>query len=319
MTTLESKLNCIHCGSANTKKNGFLKHSKRQDNYCKDCKKRFSGFGDIPGAPKILLFDLETSHILARIWDTGDQYVRPDQITSSEYILCWSAKWLFGDTVSEEYVTPKESLLRDDKRIVVKLHKLLSEADIVITQNGDKFDIRKIQWKFLKYGLAPNNKYHSIDTLKKSRQLFDPISHGLDNVARDLGFGEKSPTTEQDWFDAEAGDKKALEKLSKYCTNDIYLLEDWYLLLRPWMKTHPNLAPYIDMYRELENDETTCPRCLNVLHVGVFNKKWYSMATGKQYQSGACGHCGTQLRISKEKEEDKLDLLIDSMNELLEK
>lgn len=289
-------MNCIHCGSGNTRLKGHNRNGS-QRNHCKDCTKGFTG----TGIPKILLFDIETSHILARIWDTGDQYIRPNQITASEFIICWSAKWLFGNKAFAEYVTPKEALARDDQRIVVKLHKLLSEADIVITQNGDKFDIRKIQWKFLKYNLPPNNKYHSIDTLKKSRQLFDPISHGLDNVAQDLGFGSKSETSEQDWFDAEAGSKKALEKLSKYCTNDIFLLEDWYLLFRGWMKTHPNLAKYVDMYREIRDDEEICPRCLNTLHKGIFNKKWRSSATGKLHSAGACTHCGTQLRITYDK------------------
>jgi hypothetical protein len=238
--------------------------------------------------------------MLVRCWDTGDQYIRPDQVIHDGIVLCWSAKWLFDPECHSDVVTPREVKNLDDRRVSTSIHKLLGQADIVITQNGDKFDIRKLQWRFLKYGLPPNNRYHSIDTLKKSRQLFDPVSHGLNNVGKDLGIGEKSPMVEQDWLDCEAGNTKSLLKMSKYCTNDVFLLEDWYLLLRPWMKTHPNLAKYVDMYQELEKDEETCPRCLHTLHRAIFSKKWRSSASGRLYRSGACSHCGAQLRIKYE-------------------
>jgi hypothetical protein len=208
---------------------------------------------------------------------------------------------LFDPKTVSGVVTPKESLARDDERVVTGIHGLLAQAHIVITQNGDKFDIRKLQWLFAKYGLPANNKYHSIDTLKKSRQVFAPMSHGLDYVGQEMGFGGKSPMTEQDWFDAEGGDKKALTKMSSYCSDDVYHLEDWYLILRPWMKTHPNLAKYVEMYQELSPDETKCPRCLNVIHKSKFTSKWRSAASGKLYSSGSCGHCGTQLRIAYQK------------------
>ena len=285
--------NCIYCGSGRIQDRGDGKGGGKR-HYCRDCRKFFTG----EGAPKILLVDIETAHMLFRGWDTGDQYVRPDQIVHDWFTLCWSAKWLFGDIVMGDVVTPREALKRDDKRIIYKIHPLLDMADIVIAHNGDKFDLRKLNWRFMKYGLRPNNKYHSIDTLKKSRQVIDPPSHGLDSIGKELGFGHKDHMVEQDWLDCEAGDPKALKKMSTYCNRDVYLLEDWYLYLRPWMKTHPNLAPYVDMYRDLAPDETTCPRCLNTLHDAVFGRKWRSLAAGKLYKSGSCSHCGTQLRIN---------------------
>lgn len=292
--------NCIHCGSANTRKDGKLVGGG-QRRECKDCKKWFSG----NGAPRVLLFDIETSHIEFRGWQVGEQYVRPNQVTKTWFTICWSARWLFGDKVFSEAVTPKEALARNDERIVRKLHKYMDEADVVVTQNGDRFDITRMNWLFMKYGLPPNNKYHSIDTYKKSKNLIDNgVSKGLDYVMTELGFGSKSPTEEEDWIKAEAGDAKSIKKLSDYCTNDIYLLEDWYLKLRPWMKTHPNLAPYLDMYYELEDDEGRCPRCLHVLNYSLFNKKWVTPA-GVSYKSGSCSHCGSLLKLNRRKKENK--------------
>lgn len=286
-------MNCIHCGSGNTIKRGSTKAGDPR-RVCKDCKKWFAG----EGAPRILLLDIETSHIHATLWDKGDQYVRPSQITKSWFILCWSAKWLFEDKVMSDVVTSKESLARDDKRVVTSIHKLMDQAHFIITQNGDKFDLKKLNWRFLKHGLAPNNHYHSIDTLKKARQLLSTLSLGLDEVGQELGFGGKYPMVEQDWYDAEAGMSSALKKMSTYCAGDVWRLEDWYLILRPWMKTHPNLAPYVDMYRELQEDETICSRCLNTIHKAKFSRKWRSPVSGKLYKNGSCPHCGTQLRIS---------------------
>ena len=189
-------MNCLHCGSAKTRKAGKNRNGT-QRNECSDCKKGFTGLR----TPKILLLDIETSHVLARIWNIGEQYVRPNQITHPWYVLCWSAKWLFEPKTISMAVTPKESLARDDGRIVTGIHKLIAQAQIVITQNGDNFDLKRLQWLFIKYGLPPNNNYHSIDTLKKSRQIGAPMSHGLDYVGSNLGFGGKSPMEEQDWFE----------------------------------------------------------------------------------------------------------------------
>ena len=285
-------MNCIHCGSGNTQKRGKNENGKPRT-YCKDCTKWSRG----EGAPRILLLDIETSHIHATLWDKGDQYVRPSQITQSWFILCWSAKWLFDEKVLSDVVTPKESLARDDRRVVTSIHKLMDQAEFIITQNGDWFDLRKLNWKFLKYQLPPNNHYYSIDALKKARQFLSPISLGLDEAGKELGFGEKDLMTERDWYEAEAGNKSALKKMSKYCDGDVWNLESWYLILRPWMKTHPNLAAYVDMYRDLEEDETTCPRCLAPINKSKFSKKWRTPA-GRLYKSGSCPHCLAQLRIS---------------------
>lgn len=288
-------MNCIHCGSGNTESRGKTKTGKRQT-YCKQCKKWFSG----TGAPKILLLDIETSHMEFRAWDTGEQYVRWDQITKPWMVICWSAKWLFDKKTFSGVLTPHEAKTRNDIRIVKKIHALMSNADIIITQNGDWFDLKKLNWKFIKSGLLPNNKYHSIDTLKQSRKIAKPSSHALDSVAQELGFGKKSPMVEQDWINAEAGDITALTKMSTYCNNDVFLLEDWYLILRPWMKTHPNLATYLAMYQEVEKDEGRCPRCLHIYFRPTFTKHWYSMA-GKMRHSGNCPHCGAVLLLKTEK------------------
>jgi len=139
-------MNCVHCGSGYTEKRGIRNGKTRR--YCKNCSKWFFELG----SPRILLFDIETSHIIFRGWNTGDQYVRHDQIIKDWSILCWSAKWLFDNKTMSDVCTPFEAKTGKDERVCKSIHKILSDAQVVITQNGDWFDLRKLNWKFIKYG-----------------------------------------------------------------------------------------------------------------------------------------------------------------------
>jgi hypothetical protein len=246
------------------------------------------------------VFDIETSHAVFNLWGTGEQYVRHDQMVHDNYVICWSAKYLFDNKIMNCSVTDKEAKKRDDSRVIKSIHPVLDSAEIVITQNGDWFDIRKLNWKFMQLGLKPNNGYNSIDMLKKSRQVVNTQSHSQQFLAEGLGITGKNEMVNADWLAVEAGDIKAIEKMSKYCDQDVRSLEEIYLTFRPWMKTHPNLAPYMDMYQDLEDDEDMCRRCLSPLHEINFTKRYRSLA-GKCYESGNCPHCGSILRRSRSK------------------
>ena len=66
-------------------------------------------------------------------WSPGKQYVGPDQIITDWYTLGWACKWLYEDEVYSDIITSKESLARDDKRIIEAVWKFLDKADIVVT------------------------------------------------------------------------------------------------------------------------------------------------------------------------------------------
>src|SRR5690606_10614258 len=44
--------------------------------------------------PKVLVFDIETSPIIAHVWSLWDQNVGLNQIMTEWHIMSWSAKWL---------------------------------------------------------------------------------------------------------------------------------------------------------------------------------------------------------------------------------
>lgn len=202
---------------------------------------------------------------------------------------------MFNPEVMSDVVTSKESIKRNDKRVVTSIHKLLNQADFVITHNGNAFDIKQLNWHFLLNNLPPNNRYKSIDTLKKSREVFGAPSHAMDYLAQSLGYDGKHHTSYDLWDGVEKGDQESIDGMNSYNINDVLMLEDIYLRMRGWMKTHPNFSRFVEMYQELEDGEFLCPRCLESIYKTKFNRK-YTTPAGYVYKSCSCPHCGCILR-----------------------
>lgn len=207
---------------------------------------------------KILLLDIETLYMeVDGIWNLKTEYIAHDSITKDWSILCWGAKWLFEPTIMGQVVTPQEAMERREGSVLKKIWKLIDEADILVYQNGDEFDIPRLNTKFAKYGYPPPSPYLSVDTLKAARKAFWLPSYKLDYVGKYvLGLNGKIKMEMDDWRACARGEKKALDKMFTYCKFDIApLLEDWYLYLLPWVKGHPNLNIYPD------HDSDVCPHC----------------------------------------------------------
>lgn len=281
---------CPHCSSKDTVLSSTNKHSIKRL-YCKACSSWYGNFG----APKVLLFDIETSRTEFTAWTTGKQYLGWKQIKKPKFIIAWAAKWLFSPDTMSDMVTAKEAKRRNDKRVVKSIYKLISQADFVITHNGDRFDIKELNWQFLLNGYTPNNRYKSIDTLKKCKEVFGVPSYAMDYLCQELGYNGKHHTDMSLWEGAEAGNQTVIDDMSAYCVNDVFMLEDLYLRTRGWMKTHPNFSHFISMYQELEEGEYLCPRCGQYIYKTKFTKKWRTSA-GYIYKSCNCPHCGAVLR-----------------------
>src|SRR5690242_16096000 len=109
-----------------------------------------------------LVLDIETSPILAYIWELGEQDVNLSQIHTDWHIMAWSAKWLGEPESKVIYHDLRNSETGDDKPILKPLWDLLNQADIVVTQNGEHFDSRKINARFMLHGMPPPKPYRHI-------------------------------------------------------------------------------------------------------------------------------------------------------------
>ena len=131
-------------------------------------------------------------------------------------LLSWSAKWLYDDKVLSDVLTPREARARNDKRIMKSVWKLLNEADVVIAHNGDRFDLRKINARFIANHIKAPLPFKTIDTLKQARKEFAFSSHKQDFITKFLKLEEKLDTDFQLWIDCMSGNEKALKRMEEY-------------------------------------------------------------------------------------------------------
>lgn len=276
---------CVDCPEPAAR--GYVRCEKHLTNHnFNRHKKPFQSF-----LPRILLLDIETSPMEVFVWGLSkNDYIPHDHIIEEWAILSWAAKWLFNSEVMSELVNYKDAKARRDKSITGKIWKLVDKADIVIAHNLKGFDKRKLNARFVVNGLLPPLPYQDIDTLRHSRSQFAFSSHKLDHLARMFLTSQKLKTEHSLWRrcvgkngkgNTIADRKAALQEMVTYNKSDVFTLEELYLELRPWMKSHPNVGLYID------GAGTVCPNC------GNSKLSWqgfYYTPAGK-YQAFRC-ECG---------------------------
>jgi len=244
----------------------------------------------------VLLLDIETFPILGYTWEVYEANVL--RVVENKSICGWSAKWLHGKQITKalpDYPGYRPNK-RDDRALITELWQLLDDAEVVVAHNGNAFDIKTINARFTKHRLKPPSPFQTVDTLKQARQIAAYDSNRLNDLGKYLDLGEKLRTGGQDlWFDCMAGDKAAWAHMKKYNAQDVLLLEKLYLLLLPWMKSHPNLANGFG--------PGVCPKCGGTR---LISDGWRRNAT-TAYRRLRCINCGAPIRDTENviKKEDK--------------
>jgi transposase-like protein len=271
---------CPICGSDDTHKRGYVRNrnGKRARYFCNTHRGSFSD----PDTPNILIFDIETLPLVAYVWGAWEQNLSVDSVIKDWCVLSWSAKWLDGTLVISDALTPSEARTRNDKRLMRGLWKLLDKADIVVAHNGKKFDVRRVNARFLYHRIKPPSSYKVLDTYTESKGLFDLTFQKQEWLARYLNEPRKLDTNLALWIACDKGDADAIKKMREYNEGDVIGLERIYKRLVPYFKNHPNIT----LYRDNENPHE-CPRCSGQLkRIGLF------YAARKKYQEYRCAACG---------------------------
>jgi len=237
---------------------------------------------------KILLFDVENSPSLAYIWRLFDEVNSMDFVESDWYILCWAAKWLGKKTIhSASIIDFEDSYMndaQDDKQCLLALWELLNETDVVVAHNGKRFDVRKINARFIYWGIKPPKPYRVVDTLQIAREYFSFTSNRLGDLGEFLGCGGKvsQGTFKEMWKGCMQGCPNQWRKMIRYCKGDIDLLEKVYLKIRPYAASHVNVAVY-DPKGKLQ-----CVKCgsYKILEQG------YHYTNVSKFKSYSCKDCG---------------------------
>lgn len=232
---------------------------------------------------RILILDIETSPYTALVWGVRKQYLTSKNLLDTASVLCWAAKWHGDDHVYFD------SLNRNsEKGMLQTMHAMLEEADVVITYNGNSFDLPTLNREFLKNKMLPPSPYRSLDLYLTMRRKFRFASHKLDDILRELGYGGKTAHRGLAlWLDCMNGDKSAWAEMEEYNTNDVTELESLYNRVLPWITNHPN--------RSLMEERLCCTNCGGE----KFHKRGPRILRTGLYQRYQCQSCGHWQRGSK--------------------
>lgn len=247
-------------------------------------------FDIVQKQPKILLFDIETAPNVVYTWGLFNQDIALNQIVSPGFMLCWSAKWLFDDKVMSDCISPEDAVIGNDEVISISLWEVIDEADIIIAHNGSSFDIPWANSRFVYYGMIPPSPYRIVDTYKVCKQQFRFTSNRLNWVSKYLTKEEKIKVDFGLWVGCMKGDKNSLDKMLEYNIHDTALLEDVYIKLRPWIRSHPNLGLYYD------SNEERCGHCGST-NIAATTKTYATNVN--VYQTYRCDNCGAFVRVKK--------------------
>lgn len=241
--------------------------------------------------PRIASWDIEISPTQGTFWG-GKYETNILEITQPWVIISFSFKWLNGEHITKalpDYKGYKKGSM-DDASLVRHLHILMSLADVLIHQNGDKFDVRKANTRFLIHGLKPVRPYKTVDTLKVARKMFGFTSNKLDDLGEALGLGRKLEHEGYNlWRKCMNGNKEAWKTMKAYNEQDVVLLEKVYLKFRPFIENHPIFGMW--------KTGLVCRTC-GSKHLNW--DRWRINKTTKyhQYQCQDCGTWGHDARLN---------------------
>jgi hypothetical protein len=224
---------------------------------------------------RILVIDMETKPALAYVWGLFNQNIGISQLITPSAPICFAAKF-----VGEKKIHFYSDWGDGHDQMIKAAYDLLSEADAVVTYNGDSFDLKKFQGEFLLQHLPPPPPHNSIDLLKTVRK-FGLQSNKLVFVGPMLNIGKKVKTEGFElWSSVIAGDKAAEKRMEKYCIGDVVLTEELFLFIKPYITTLPKLE-----------DGHDCPACggTHIQHRG-YNRSRMFKTQRLQCQAEGCGH-----------------------------
>jgi uncharacterized protein YprB with RNaseH-like and TPR domain len=235
--------------------------------------------------PKILFLDIETAPMLGFVWSLWENNVALNQIHKDWHLLSWAAKW--KDRKEIMYQDQSDVVnIEDDSELCRGMWKLLDEADIIVTQNGKKFDVKKLNARFIHWNMQPPSSYRHIDTLEIAKSKFGFTSNKLEYLADKLTTKKKMMQRKFSgfalWKECLDGNPKAWAEMKKYNKMDIVTLEALYNRLAPWSST-----VQFNVYADEPENKCNCGST-------KFTASGYHYTNRGKYQRYRCDGCGQE-------------------------
>lgn len=232
--------------------------------------------------PRVLFFDIETSAIVAKVWGLFDQNIGLSQIQEDWYVLSYAAKWLGDDRMF--YMDQRFQLpLNNDFMLLEGIHYLLSEADYICGHNVTRFDMKKLNARFIKHDLPPLKPLIHIDTLKIAKRHFAFTSNKLEHLAKyleckNLKSSHGKFSGMELWNETMKGNEEAFREMEEYNKMDVIVLEEVYHKLIKY-------EPSINFQANYQEKICTCGS-------KEFKKNGFRYTKTGVFQLFLCARCG---------------------------
>jgi DNA polymerase elongation subunit (family B) len=185
--------------------------------------------------PKILILDIETAPMLVRSYGLWNQNISTGFIVKDWYMISFAAKWA---NKSKFYYADTRYTHENDLEPSKLAHSLIEQADVIVGHNLDRFDMKKLNTRFLKHNLPPIGKRQTIDTLKIAKKYFAISSNKLDYIAKFLGIEgkrkSKKYSQQEMWNGCCEGILDCFKENEKYNKQDITVTEEVFDNLKKW-------------------------------------------------------------------------------------
>ena len=181
-------------------------------------------------------------------------------------------------------IIPKR-LYEAEEQLMYVLWPILDEAKLVVGQNSDEFDIKRLNAKFIRYGFDPPSPYKTIDTKKEHKRIAKTDTNKLDDIADFYELGRKLETKKDLQKKVLQNDPAAQDEMERYNKQDVLLDEKLYFKERGWRKGRPYLNTILGKI-------TSCKNCGGE----HFHKHGLDYDGLTIYQRYRCLGCGANLR-----------------------
>jgi len=195
---------------------------------------------------RTIVLDIEISPHLTYTYDTYEADVV--KMVKPQFLLSFAYKELGSKKVTvvalPDFKNHYKRKPHSDQLLCKELARVLSDAQVVIGHNFRKFDMRKINARFLYWGMKSPPQVQIIDTLLLYRKVADCPGNSMAKLSSFFGLDEqKLHFGIDDWIKCIDGDMDTWKREKEYQVRDINVNEQLYYRLRSYIPNHPHLHP----------------------------------------------------------------------------
>jgi DNA polymerase elongation subunit (family B) len=240
-------------------------------------------------APHIVLWDLETLPNMIetmKIFPRLGDYPGLTLKATVNSIICFGYK-VYGEGKNAKCINAWDypewnENINDDKKLCEAAYEILKDAHAVVTHNGKRFDWKFLQTRLLKHNLPPLPKINHIDTCAVAKKNILSFNNSLNILAKAFTDTEKLENGGWDlWVKVSEREPKAMALMSKYCKQDVIVLESLFNKLKAFATEIPN-------HNLFRLEQEACPNC-GSLSLKKSGMKVLKSGLRQRFQCNECG------------------------------